>query len=114
MSKKKIPLEFLILAQIGDAILNRYVSNLLDEHGNNTPQIKHLMMAEMKSNNFIKDWKPLLRVRFVDISKLGELQKTRIKGDIVEASIAFLYINHGLESAERYIKTNLIKSLKKI
>ena len=114
MSKKKIPLEFLILAQTGDAILNRVVSNLIDYYGYSSPEVKQQMMAKMKSNDFIKDWKPLIRVKFIDISKLSGLQKVKIQGDIVEASIAFLYINHGLESAERYIKTNLIKSLKKI
>lgn len=114
MSKKKIPLEFLILAQIGDAILNRYVSNLLDEYGNCTPATKNLMMAEMKSNNFIKDWKPLLKIKFIDTNKLSYLQETKIKGDIVEASIALLYINNGLSAAERYIKNNIIQSLKKI
>lgn len=114
MSKKNLPLEFVIHAQIGDAILNRVVGDLLDDFGTSTLQMKHLMLSEIKSNDFIKDWPPLLKVKFINIDKMGITQKTRIKGDIVEASIAFLYLNRGLAAAERYIKANLIKSLKQI
>ncbi len=114
MSKKSLPLEFVIYAQIGDAILNRVVVDIIDKYDNPSNEMKQLMMGEIKSNNFIKDWPPLLKVKFVDYNNMGALQKVKIMGDIVEASIAFLYLNNGLGAAERYIKTNLIKSLKQI
>jgi dsRNA-specific ribonuclease len=112
MSKKSLPLEFIIYAQIGDAILNRVVIDLLDAHNVCSQATKGLLLGEIKSNKFIKDWPPLLKVKFVNINKMGIAQKIKMKGDVVEASIAFLYLNNGLAAAERYIKTNLIKSLK--
>lgn len=114
MSKKNLPLEFIIHAQIGDAILNRVVGDMIDLYADSNSQTKGLLLGEIKSNNFIKDWPPILKVKFVDINKMGALQKTKMKGDIVEASIAFLYLNNGIGAAERYIKSNLIKSLKQI
>ena len=112
MSKKSLPLGFVIYAQVGDAILNRVVVDLIDKHDNPSNEIKQLMMGEMKSNNFIKDWPPLLKVKFINLNEIGSLQKAKIMGDIVEASIAFIYFNNGIDAAERYIKSNLIKSLK--
>lgn len=114
MSKSNFPLEFIIHAQIGDAILNRVATDLIADYGNGSKEMNQLMLGVIKSNDFIKDWPPILKVKFIDVNKLGSLQKTKIMGDIIEASISFLYLNRGIGAAERYVKRNIINSLQKI
>ena len=97
--KAKLPLEFVIEARIGDAILNRIVEEQVDrlvKIGVSDAAASHIRNM-LKSNAFISNFKmPVFKVKGVGNSQ-------HIQGDKVEAYIAFLYKNFGYEDAKKYV-----------
>lgn len=91
---KKINNELLALAAMGDSILNCTIHRLLDLIGAQKFD-KHYIGNSLKSNDFIKHF----HSGFVYKGNLPE----EFAGDIVEARIAFLYLNYGMGAATRYI-----------
>lgn len=116
MSKKNIPIDFLVMSSMGDAILNRVTKDIVDEFCVGSPSHKATIHGKIKSNSFIKDWPGFKNVKFLHESLfVGNTAKAvAIQGDLVEAYIAFLYLNLGYPAAERYIRNNIIKTIKQI
>jgi len=115
--KETLPLEFRKMASKGDKILNNYILNeLVSNDIPNSGEVKQLL----KSNEFIqyfpipydlkhkvvgKDWHNIN-------GKKRVFTNIQIIGDHVEAWIAFLADNYGLDKAHAYIKKNVIKIIK--
>lgn len=99
MKKSALPLEFIIQARVGDAVLNHIVSKHVDgltKMGVNPAQ-SHALKSLMVSNSFISNFRtPRFKVKGVDNTKT-------IKGDKVESYIAFLYHNLGYDKVKAYI-----------
>ncbi len=119
-SKTDFPIEFIIHAKIGDAILNNFVTRHIREL-NISQESKHKIHIMFVTNESLLDWEPIIKPKFPNYMYSDAATKEhkdkaerRFKGDIIEAGIGFLYNNFGMIAAERYIQRNIIKQIKQM
>jgi len=107
-NKKNLHPELRIWAGLGDKILAIVVTKLCNKYCED-PKERGNINLYLNSNSFITKFDTPLKIKGFP-ANLGD----NIKGDIVEANIAFIYLNYGYVAAERYVTNNIIKQLKKI
>ena len=107
-NKKNLHPELRIWAGLGDKILAIVVTKLCDKYCEDIKD-KSSINTYLNSNSFIVKFDTPLKIKGFP-NNVGE----QIRGDIVEANIAFIYLNYGFAAAERYITNNIIKHLKQI
>lgn len=107
-NKAGIPAELRIWAGLGDKILAITATKLCNKYCEDV-KTKGPINQRLVSNDFICNFDTPVKFKTLP-ANIGN----QVRGDIVEANIAFIYLNYGYVAAERYVTNNIIKQLKKI
>lgn len=113
MRKSDLPLDFIVEAKKGDAVLNRCIVNLLKDY-DITGVTKQQVLQYLNSNKMLKSFKQPVRYADSLINECLENDCLKVHGDAVEAYIGFLYTNYGYDSAKRYVLKQFKNSMNEI
>lgn len=113
MRKSELPLEFIVEAKKGDAVLNRCVIDLLKDY-DITGRTKQSVLQYLNSNKMLTNFEQPIRYADPLINQCLGDNCPKVHGDTVEAYIGFLYTNYGYDSAKRYILKQFKNSIDEI
>lgn len=110
MKKSSLPIDFQIMARVGDAILNT-ISLHLWYHGGIPGKYKKLIPNNnchqyLQSNDFICKYN-LPKVKYKHLS----LDNPKLDADKVEAYLAFLYLNYGYKYTYHFVRKQSFRIL---
>lgn len=113
MRKSDLPLDFIVEAKKGDAVLNRCIIDLLGDY-DITGTTKQRVLQYLNSNKMLENFEQPMRHTDPLIKQCLNDDCPKVHGDTVEAYIGFLYTNYGYDSAKRYILKQFKNSIDEI